>query len=334
MRHLWRCLALFVAGTVLASCTGAGSPPQPGSSAIRQDRGRSWMAPEAKNEDLLYISDLEAQEVFVYTYGHGYKLVGELTGFFNPEGLCVDKAGDVFVTNDTSSGVYQITEYAHGGTSPIANLVNTNGRVNGCSVDLKTGDLAVTNFWGETERAGGVSIYRHATGNPTFYTDPNIYYYYFDGYDDKGDLFVDGLTYGSAQGFAELPKGGSAFTDISLDQTIYLPGGVQWDGKYMAVGDQVAVKHNFTSVIYQFSISGSSGTEVGDTILESSNQVSQFWIPGVGQSKKGVEAKTVIGPNQGGKDTLFWDYPAGGSPTDTISGEMDPIGATISLAKK
>jgi hypothetical protein len=341
MRRFCYPVGVLVAGMMLANCSGAAPQPQsalmPSAGAqggARQERGRSWVLPEAKSEDLLYISDLIGQVVDIYTYGHGYKLVGTLSGFFNPEGLCVDKAGDVFVTNDTSEGIYQITEYAHGGTSPIATLVNTNGRVNGCSVDLKSGDLAVTNFWGETEREGGVSIYRHATGNPTFYQVPSIYYYYYDGYDDRGNLFVDGATYGSSFGLAELPKGGSALAEVNVGQTIYLPGGVQWDGEYLAVGDQVAVKHNFTSVIYQFAISGSTATEVSYTMLEDSSQVAQFWIPGVGQSKKGVEATSVIGPNQDGKDTLFWDYPAGGSPINTISGESDPIGATISLAKK
>ncbi len=333
MRVYRSALGITLAAAFLAGCSSAGVAPQPaaGSAVSHADRARSWMAPEAKKQNLLYISDLLGQVVDIYTYGHGYKLVGMLTGFFNPEGLCVDKAGDVYVVNDTSGGVHQITEYAHGATSPLQNLVNDNGNVNGCSVDVKTGNLAVTNFWGATEGAGGVSVYKNGTGSPAFYTDANIHYYYYCGYDDKGNLFVDGLSDASNFGFAELPKGGTSFKDVSLGQTIYLPGGVQWDGKYMAVGDQVAVKHGFTSTIYQFSISGSAGTEIGYTLLGGSKQVSQFWIPGVG--KKHVEAKSVIGPDQNGQNTLFWAYPAGGSPTNTISGEVAPVGATISLAK-
>ena len=141
------------------------------------------MLPQAKGKNLIYISDLIAQVVDIYTY-KGHQLVGTLTGFFNPEGLCVDAKGDVFVVNDTSDGVHQITEYAHGGTEPIANLINENGNVNGCSVNTRNGDLAVTNFWGPTEKAGGVSIYRHASGTPAFYTSSSIYYYYFCGYDE------------------------------------------------------------------------------------------------------------------------------------------------------
>ncbi|HEY2554517.1 MAG TPA: hypothetical protein VGI15_04630, partial [Candidatus Cybelea sp.] len=236
------CSAL-VAGCSTASNSVPPSPPLGGATRVlgNADRAASWVLPDAKKQDLLYVSDLEAQEVFIYAY-RGKKLVGTLGGFFNPEGLCVDKKGNVWVTNDTSDGNHQVIEYAHGGTTPLQTLTDPDGRVNGCAVNPVTGDLAVTNFWGPTERAGGVSIYPHGGGSPAAYSDPNIYYYYYCGYDDKGDLFVDGLGYGSETGFAELPAGGSAFVDIALPETIYLPGGVQWDGQYMAVGDQVAVK--------------------------------------------------------------------------------------------
>jgi hypothetical protein len=322
--------------TMLAACAGSGSSLEPAISqraatASHVPAGRSWFDPAAKNDDLLYVSDLIAQVVDIYTYRHGYKLVGTLTGFFNPEGLCVDKAGDVWVTNDTSVGVHQITEYAHGGTTPIQTLNDPDGRANGCSVNPKTGDLAVADFWGPSEGIGNVAVYAHASGTPAFYSNPNIYYYYYCGYDDRGNLFVDGETETSVFGLGELAKGGNTLNFIPVNETIYLPGGVQWDGKYLAVGDQVAVKHNFTSVIYQFSISGSVGTDVGTTILTGSSQVAQFWIP---RRHRGGESTRVIGPNQNGKDTLFWDYPSAGNPIKTISGETDPIGATISLAPK
>jgi hypothetical protein len=318
-----------------------GAPPPQGfvpsasvqSGSALHDRGGSWILPEAKKSDLLYVSDLLAQVVDIYTYGHGYKLVGELTGFFNPEGLCVDKKGNAYVTNDTSEGVYQITEYAHASTSPIRTLNDPDGRANGCSVDPTTGNLAVADFWGPSEIIGNVAVYPKASGTPTSYSNPNIYYDYYCGYDDKGNLFVDGETEGSVFGLGELVKGGSTLNFINIEQTIYLPGGVQWDGKYLAVGDQVAVKHNFTSTIYQFSIKGSEATTVNTMVLSGSSQVAQFWIPRIHNGAKRHYGDRLIGPNQDGKDTLFWDYPTGGSPTNTISGETDPIGATLSLAK-
>jgi hypothetical protein len=333
-------LALGVLAGLFAGCAGAGPALQPsitppnGRLVSHAAAGKSWILPEAKNDDLLYISDLEAQVVDIYTYQHGHKLVGELTGFFNPEGLCVDNTGNVYVTNDTSEGVHQITEYAHGGTTPIRNLIDSNGRANGCSVDPKTGDLAVANFWGPTERIGNVEVYRHASGTPATYSNPNIYYYYFCAYDGNGNLFVDGETLDSVFGLGELIKRGKTLNFIPVDQTIYLPGGVQWDGKYLAVGDQVAVKHNFTSTIYQFSISGSVATTVTTMVLTGSTEVEQFWIPRVDSGPKHRLGTQLIGPDQNGGNTLFWDYPSGGNPVKSISGENDPIGATVSLAKK
>jgi hypothetical protein len=341
MHRFWSRIGILIAGIALASCTGGGAPPQPGlvpsagvQSSVHYDRGGSWILPEAKKSDLLYISDLLAQVVDIYTYGKGYKLVGQLTGFFNPEGLCVDKVGNVYVTNDTSDGVYQITEYAHGSTTATRTINNPDGRSNGCSVDPTTGNLAVADFWGPSETIGNVAVFPKASGPPTSYSNPNIFYDYYCAYDDKGNLFVDGETEGSVFGLGELSKGGSTLNFVNVDETIYLPGGVQWDGKYLAVGDQVAVKHNFTSTIYQFSISGSQATTVNTMVLTGSTQVAQFWIPRIHDGAKRHYGDRLIGPNQNGGDTLFWKYPSGGNPTVTIPGETDPIGATLSLAKK
>jgi hypothetical protein len=342
MRRFWYTVGILASGAMLASCSGSGTQPQQGlvpstrlqSGSAHYDRGGSWILPSAKKSDLLYISDLLAQVVDIYTYGHGYKLVGELTGFFNPEGLCVDKKGNVYVTNDTSLGVYQITEYAHGSTSPTRTLNDPDGRANGCSVDPTTGNLAVADFWGPSEIIGNVAVFPKANGPPTSYSNSNIFYDYYCGYDDNGNLFVDGETEGSVFGLGELAKGGSTLKFVNIDETIYLPGGVQWDGKYLAVGDQVAVKHNFTSTIYQFSINGSVATTVNTMVLTGSSQVAQFWIPRIHNGAKRRYGDRLIGPNQNGKDTMFWDYPSGGNPIVTIPGETDPIGATVSLAKK
>src|SRR5665213_768440 len=223
--------AIGIAAVVvlLTGCNGGGTPPLgPASPALHSTSARqaasahpggSWMAPDAKRNNLLYISDVLGQTVTIYSWP-GLKLEGTITGFFNSEGLCVDKAGNVFVPNDTSLGVHQITEYAHAGTNPIANLLDPNGSVLGCSVDPTTGNLAVTSFYGADGRQGHISIYPKATGTPTVYDASNLYYYYYCGYDAAGNLFVDGLDGGSAFGFAELPHGKPGFKTIVLDQHI------------------------------------------------------------------------------------------------------------------
>jgi sugar lactone lactonase YvrE len=55
------------------------------------------MSPQAKKQDLLYVSDDGNYRVYVYTYP-GAKLVGTLdTAYGSPAGMCVDGAGHIFV---------------------------------------------------------------------------------------------------------------------------------------------------------------------------------------------------------------------------------------------
>jgi hypothetical protein len=283
------------------------------------DHGKSWIAPDAKKKDLLYISDQGAGAVYVYSYpkstGKKYpKLEGTLTGFDIPQGDCADKAGNVWITNQVPP---EIIEYAHGGTSPIATLSDS-GYPAGCSVDPTTGNLAVTNTCSYPScGTGSVAIYVDAMGTPTLYTDPDITSYFFDSYDNKGNLFVDGINNGPFQ-FAELPSGSGTFTNISLNESIGYPGGVQWVGTY------VAVENQDTDVIYQFTISGSGGTEIGSTTLSGTCDVPTFWIKG----------KTVVAPDECNIFVGLWNYPAGGAPTKTLNDFSQPVGAVLSKGSK
>lgn len=279
--------------------------------AVRPDRGRSWMAPDAKKDNLVYVSDLGTDDVYVYSYPGG-DLEGTLTGFNRPWGLCVDKAGNVFVTDDTA---FRILEYAHGGTKPLAALKDPGEDPGGCSVDPTTGDLAVANISTPATDPGDVAIYKKARGTLRAYKDPKFGFYEYCGYDNQGNLYVDGMKDG-AFAFAELPKGKHSFVNIGLNENIRYAGGVQWDGKYVAIRDYEA------NVIYQFSISGSGGTETGSTPLNGSNFAVQFWILG----------SNVVAPNADSANVMFWNYPAGGSPTKTIKGLTQPWGVTISMA--
>jgi hypothetical protein len=328
-------LSVSVAAALLAGCGSASSLAPPGAAdvapstsnarplismvrvanagavAAQTDRGPSWMDPDVKRKPLTYIADQGTNDVYVYA---DKTLVGTLTGLNEPSGECVDKAGNVFVTN---FGASTIVEFAHGGAAPIATLDDTGFLPLGCSVDPTTGNLGVTDRVNSQFQQGDVAVYPNAQGTPTRYTNPSMYYYEFCGYDDKGNLFLDGSTHVSAVLFAELPAGGSSLELVTLNRAIGFPGGVQWDGKHVAVGDQNV------PVIYQFAISGSGGTEAGSTTLAGGSQVTQFWIQGRGRREH------VIGPNAGGANTMFWKYPAGGNATKTIVGH-EPVGVTVS----
>lgn len=269
------------------------------------------MAPDARRRDLLYVSDFGAGSVFVYAYASG-KPLGKLAGLVSPAGECVDRTGNVFVTQARDGS---IREYAHGGLHPVATLQDASGYPVSCAVDPTTGDLAVANQVSPNGRAG-VSIYTAAHGAPTTYAIKTLYQEYSVGYDDRGNLFVDGVDVHNRFRLAERDKGAKTFTRVKVDQPIEVPGNVQWDGAYVAIGDQAAGK------IYRFAIGGHNAAEVGSTTLGGARDACQFWI------RNG----TVVGPNFSGASVMFWNYPAGGAPRRTIGGLNKPFGVTISPA--
>ncbi|MGC1379974.1 MAG: hypothetical protein WA814_02980 [Candidatus Baltobacteraceae bacterium] len=301
-------LAICVAATLLASCAGAqpsvGTPPLQGGRAAA-----SWLSPAAKSQNLLYVSDLGTNSVDVYPYPKG-KLIGSLTGFGSVNGLCVDKAGDLFVVDE--SGPVQV--FAHGGTTPIREL-QTDGAPKGCSVDPVTGDLAVTNL--SSYLYGTISIYPKAKGQGKVYEDKDVDATFFCGYDPSGNLFMDGWNRYGVTILLELPKHPREIRLIRQYKSIKTPGGVQWDGKYVALGDQE------NGLIYR--TDGPSGKTEQTVKLHGGENVEQFWIQG----------STLIGPiAQSNGAVQFWRYPDGGSPTSSLQGFTYPIAAAVSLAPK
>ena len=316
----YHALGMFISVTLLAGCGGlqlqSATISTPSHPALIVSNGRasnSWMLAEAKAEDLLYISDSGYSSVDVFTYPAGQE-VGAL-GAVVPEGLCVDHAGDVFVTDMQIS---EILEYAHGGEKPIETLYDRGAYGEdfapiGCAVDSRTGNLAVTNI---DTTAENVVIYRKAQGPPKAYSIPYMDSIKFCAYDNVGNLYVDGENYGQFE-FAELPFRAKGFTEIHLNKSVELAGGVQWDGKYVAIGDSQA------GVVYHVKVAGSNGMIVGSTALSGSKEVVQFWIQG----------RRLVGPDLLAANVGLWRYPAGGAAEKTITGFADPFGATISLAK-
>jgi hypothetical protein len=318
-------LSICAAAAFLAGC-GASQPPiaapgamaQTSTIATQAERAGSWMLPEATTDDLLYVTD--TTKVSVYSYPRG-KLVGSLRFGLLPGGDCADQRGNVFVTNSDNG---EIVEYAHGGTKRIAVLHSPSGDPLGCAIDPTTGNLAVSSLGSGNN--GGVAIYQHARGNPTTYQNPAFQEYWYCGYDDTGNLYVDGQDANSVFEFAELAKGGNTLKSVTLNQTIGWPGGVQWDGQHLAVADQ----NNPPTIVYEFAIKQNHGTKVGTTMLASSGGVGEFNIVG----------KRLIAPNQcAGSCTTgnvrYYDYPAGGSATKIISKDVRyPHGAAVSIAQK
>lgn len=307
-----RCAPALCVALAIAGCGGPQTAAVPeAASFVTPPSSRAWMAPQAKSGDLLYLSDVSTNDVDVFSYPAD-RLVGKLSGFGAPRSECLDRGGDVWIADVAG---YDVAEFPHGSTKPIAAL-STPGAPRACSVDPGTGNLAVTGG-----RGGVILAVYHRTKHgkwldPIEYRGSSIRNVAFCGYNAQGDLFIDGLDKSGDFGLAELPHRATALVDVSVNQSIAGPGQVQWDGSALAVGDTGVAP----SVIYRFSVSGSSATRIGSTTLRATKSVRQFWIDGA----------RVIGPDFDA-DVGVWNYPAGGSLVKRI-GSVRGYGATISPA--
>lgn len=308
----------------LVNATSIALHPAP-RSAMHADAGRSsWVVPDARRQNLIYVSDDLTNEVYILSYPAG-TLVGQLIEFNQPQGLCSDAQGNVFIAN---TGASQIVEFPHGGRNVVTVLSDPDGNPAGCAVDPTNGNLAVTNVVSASAPSGNVAIYTKGSGTAVTYAVPGVLRPYFCGYDNKGNLFVDGQTSGGGFGLARLAEGARAMHAIALDQTVEYPGAVQWDGKYIAIGDQLL------NEILEFSISGSKGHLENSFALTGARDVIEWWLVRYGSSPTHPLANTVVAPDERTEHVDLYAYPSGGNPKKVLTGFYAPIGATFSIGPK
>jgi hypothetical protein len=321
-RHV---LSISAVAAMLTACGGSqppigapGAMPQTFALAAHADRGKSWMLQEAKKSDLLYVTNGD-DAVLVYSYPKA-KLLQTLSGFEGLDHLCVDTAGDVFVP---TFDLQEIVEYAHGGEYPIATLSDSAGYPYDCSVDPTTGNLAVVNRYA-TGGPGSIAIYAHGSGSPTIYQDSSFQLYYFDAYDNRGDLFIEGFDELGYSEFAELHAGGKTLKNITLDTIPELENGLQWVSGHLAVGSATdSGESSGDTYIYLMNIHRGIGKTIATTELNEPGPTAGFFIQG---SRVIVATGGEIGTTQ------YFHYPAGGAPTRTF-GNGAPLGAVVSKGK-
>jgi hypothetical protein len=290
---------------------------------VHRDTGKSHVSPGAKAVPrLLFVSDDSSEDVYIFSLP-AMALMGTLTGFSEPQGMCTDKAGNIWITN---TGTLQIYQYSRTGTL-LNTLSDPNGDPVGCAVYKANGDLAVTNIF-NTSGPATVEVYANATGTPTAYNNPSQSENFFDAYDNQGNLYVDGFG-NSGFSLSVLPNGSSTMSTVTVGGgTITFPGGVNWKpATGLVVGDQECSSGSCLDAV---SISGNTGTITGTTPLSNSNgggcDVDQSTISPFGKFFAGGCITTGSAPSTAAR----WAYPAGGIPTNFSTSVSEPIGAAIS----
>ncbi|MFY9739477.1 MAG: hypothetical protein WAK11_10560 [Candidatus Cybelea sp.] len=316
---------------MLAGCSGSqppvsapGTMPQTSAFATHAARGKSWMLPEAKHDDLLYASVQTSccakysADVFVFSYPSG-KPVGELgvtadTMF----GLCSDEQGDVFVTGFntyTTGGSSYVYEYRHGGTKPIAKLLDPLA-ADACSVDPVTGNLAVAGWTGN--QAASLVIYSQTggkyTGSYTPYYDSAIRWVRWCAYDTSGNLYLDGENGSGLVRLAVLHDG--EFSAIDLNRSDFAPYSLQWadDGDLVIAGYEGTIG---PETLLEVQMDGTKATIVGTTILKDAGHK---WGDDSQISIKGLR---IVGGGYPGDHLMAWRLHKGGHPDQRIAQTPD-----------
>lgn len=294
--------ASCVAAAILAACAGSQSPiGAPGAVSKRPaiaahaERGGSWVLAGAKSEDLIYAIG-GCGSVCVLSFPKA-KLVGSLD-VPDANGACSDASGNVYIVSEPD-----VFEYPHGGTNPIRTLtLPPDAMAQSCAVDPTTGDVAVT---GDLVY-GDVAVFTPGSDAPTAYTVSDGAMW--SGYDNEGNLFVDGYEPGSKSiALSELTQDASQFISISTNGLTARAGEVQWDGQYLTVE---GVDDDGSVQVYRLSVHGYTATLIGTTATTTHGERAALasWI-------EGNHIFVPYGTHGPRTNKLgVWNYPAGGKP--------------------
>ena len=184
---------------------------------------------------------------------------------------------------------------------PIKALSDSVGMPSSCAMDT-SGDLAVGILNGSG--SGDVVIYKNASGSGSVYEHA------------VGQRVLRRLRQPRESLRRRLHRlqlrarraseGGQYVPNDHDEQLGGVPRSVQWDGTYLTVFDQ------YTSDIYQYTVSGTTATLKGTVSLTGSSDCGQTWI---------VKGLVYCG-DAGNNDGEVFKYPAGGSPVAVLTGQF------------
>jgi len=195
----------------------------------------SFMDPRAASKPLLFISDAADGVIDIYPQaGKNQKMVGQITGLTQPQGITTDKEGNLYVANTNSSNVLV---YAPPYTGKPMLTIPDPGEFPADVAVSSAGIVAVTNLCNAPNcqlNTGNVVIYAKGSkkicasvSDPSF----NFVEVTFATFDKTGNLYIDGLNGGYQTSFG-LVTGGCEARDITYLNYVYtvaFPGGIQID---------------------------------------------------------------------------------------------------------
>ena len=303
-----------VALALLAGCSGGGAGvPAAGSAASLQSAGAQSSSvlrpgvPElhsslpatafvsneinAKGGASIIVSD--SSENVVDIFNTARRQTAQLTGFSQPQGLALDTAGNLYVA-DTGNGRIQV--YAAGfkgtpttindpGESPASVAVNSNG------------NLAVANILTTSGGSGSVSFFNKGGTLLSTLSSANFAKVFFDAFDGKGNLYIDGTNASGAFVAGEVVGGvtGNAISILTTGNSVGFPGGIAISSKgKIALDDQ----QNVTIFTYNAPVNGSLGMPIATTPLTGAGDPISFAFTRTNTNIWVADAAAPVKPNK------------------------------------
>jgi NHL repeat len=290
-------LALVAAICCLAGCSahGVGNATDalsPDDSALRPPAGTG----------IVYVSDPGSDRVTAYYQENSkrrWRPFEKITNLDRPQGIAVDDTGNLYVAEGAN---LQVLVYPPGSTTPSLTIGDPTGYPLGIAVE--SGHLYVANLYTPNFQPGNlVSFNTDGTGYRSFTCD--LTSYFFVAVDPGGDVFVDGLDANAAPAIREIPRKKQNCRPIP--PTLASPGGLAIDAAGdLVVDDRSGALKAYAPPDYSTLVSTTTLTGVTEPIAFAFQQGEDFvWTADVGSSS-----------------VTQFAYPAGGSPTGTLNGEL------------
>jgi sugar lactone lactonase YvrE len=291
---------------------------------------KSFMDPRAAGKPLIFVSDAANGVVDIYPQaGKHQKMVGQITGLTQPQGITTDKAGDLYVANTNSSNVLEFAPPYTGG--PKMTINDPHGFPADVAVS-STGIVAVTNICNAPKcrlDSGNVVLYaKGSTTSCASVSDPafNFTRVMFAEFDSKGVLYVDGMNGGYQTSFGLVTGGCSATTLTYLNYvyTVSFPGGIQID-----TAGNIAFCDELNNVVDTFAppVGGAFGSPTSVTLITGST------FP-IGIALLATGANLYVADSGGSGVANEFKYTAGGSAENSIAVGGQPIGIAVTPLSK
>ena len=288
----------------------------------------SYIDPRAIGTSLIFVSDAAAGVVNIYPQaGKNQKMVGQITGLTQPQGITTDKNGNLYVANTNSSNVLV---YAPPYTGAPKMTISDPHEFPADVAVSSAGIVAITNICNAPHcrlNTGNVKIYaKGSTKSCATVSDSafNFTRVMFAEFDKTGALYIDGMNGGYQTSFGLVTGGcqATSITNIVPIYTVAFPGGIQIDkAGRIAFCDP----YRYQVATFDPPVNGAFGNPVSTTPLTGSTLAMGIAILASGLN--------LYAADSGGSGLAEeYKYTAGGATENTIAVGGQPIGIAVTPA--